>query len=60
MNIQMTSPMRSAGLERLQGLNDEDFYSDVVTEFLRLSVRHLELDTVAIEGNLIPCKARAH
>ncbi len=60
MNIEMTSPTRSAGLARQQGSGNEAFYSDVVTEFLRLSVRYLELDTVAIEGNLIPCKARAH
>ena len=60
MNIQMTSPMRSAGLERQQGSGNEAFYSDMVTEFLNLSARYLELDTVAIEGNLIPCKARTH
>ena len=60
MNIQMTSPTRSVGLESQQGSGNEAFYSDVVTEFLRLSVRYLELDTVKIEGSLIPCKARAH
>ena len=60
MNIQMTSPMRSAGLEKLQGSNNEDFYRDVVMRFLHLSAHYLELDTVAIEGNLTPCKARAH
>lgn len=60
MNIQMTSPMKSAGLVRQQGSGNEAFYSDVVTEFLRLSARYLELDTVAFEGNLIPCKASAH
>ena len=60
MNIQMTSPMRSAGLERQQGLGNETFYRDVVTRFLHQSARYLELDAVAIEGNFIPCKARAH
>jgi len=60
MNIQMTSPTRNAGLERLQGSGNEDFYRDVVISFLSLSAHYLELDTVAIEGNLFPCKARAH
>ena len=60
MNVQMTSAIRNAGLERLQASNNEGFYSDVVSRFLHLSAHYLELDTVAIEGNLIPCKARAH
>jgi hypothetical protein len=60
MNIQMTSPTWSTGLESQQGSSNEAINSDVVMEFLRLSARYLELDTVAIEGNLIPCKARAH
>jgi len=59
MNIQMTSPTRNAGLERLQDMDNEDFYRDAVMRFLSLSAHYLELDTVAIEGNLIPCKARA-
>ena len=60
MNTQMTSPMRSAGSERHEATGNEAFYSEIVTEFLRVSARYLELDTVAIENNITPCKPRAH
>lgn len=60
MNNQMTSLKRSAGFENQQGFSNEAFYRDILTRFLRQSARYLELDGIAIEGNLIPCKARTH
>jgi hypothetical protein len=59
MNNQM-SPAMGTGFESQRGSCNEDFTRDILTRFLSQSARYLELDTVAIEGNLIPSRASAN
>ena len=60
MNNQIMPVNRSAGFESQQGFGNEALYEDIHAWFLYESARYFELDTVAIEGNLISCKASAH